>query len=300
MTRFTSLPYLALLLLPSCVTSGMPQFEECRIEVATLNILNQSGGWPDRKPVLETALRTTGADITAFQEIMIVPGKENQAQWLTSVLHQEVIFDPMVTYPGNIEFGLAIASRYKIEERGAVPLPAPDDDPRVVQYAVFETPAGSLTVLNTHLSYRPDQEELRQKQVGKIVELMQTLPNTLPILLMGDFNAVTDSPTMQDLTAPSDRPPPFVDAWVAGGGDASAVTWNHANPLTGDSRGGSRRIDYILIHPPQSDVRVAVEEVSLFADRPGTGGHWPSDHAGVRARILLQLPKDESGQNENL
>ncbi len=280
-------------LLNACFTSddGSHERPVLDLRVATLNLMNQSGGWEHRRPHLEVELARLEPDIVAFQEVMNVPGEFDQTQWIAATLGSDVAFEPMIVYPEDIEFGLAIASRFPIVEFEVFPLPAPEHDPRILQHVVVETALGRLHVYNTHLSYRLDQGHERVEQTARILELVAETNESLPPILLGDFNAEPDSPEMLAITTPMrGGPSPFVDAWRIVQGYRHAPTWNRDNPLTQASEAPSRRIDYVLIGRADDRLLALPTETSLFCHEPGQDGVWPSDHAGVTSRVRLVAP----------
>jgi len=103
----------------------------------------------------------------------------------------------------------------------------------------------------------------------------------LPVVLAGDLNSRADghgTPTYANLLAGG-----FEDAWTLAG-DGPGLTCCHPGDLHG-STAFDKRIDYVLtrgLTAVKADV-VGEEE----ADRT-TSGLWPSDHAGVVARLRLR------------
>src|SRR3989475_12415944 len=86
--------------------------------------------------------------------------------------------------------GPAIISRFPIVTWEAQDLPRCGrfTDPRVLLCAELQTPWGHLQVCSTHLSGNPCQAK-------SVVDFMRDRRNALPLLLMGDFNALEGSPT---------------------------------------------------------------------------------------------------------
>jgi endonuclease/exonuclease/phosphatase family metal-dependent hydrolase len=103
----------------------------------------------------------------------------------------------------------------------------------------------------------------------------------LPVVLAGDLNSRSDglgTPTYANLLAGG-----FQDAWTLAG-DGPGLTCCHPGDLHG-STAFDKRIDYVLtrgLTAVKADV-VGEEE----ADRTASG-LWPSDHAGVVARLRLR------------
>ena len=95
-----------------------------------------------------------------------------------------------------------------------------------------------------------------------------------PTAVVGDFNA---SPSEVGL------PPAYVDAWTAAGGDpAGGLTCGQDADLANEASTLRKRIDYVFVR----DAAVESCRVVGAAPEDRTAGRlWPSDHAGVVARL---------------
>lgn len=104
--------------------------------------------------------------------------------------------------PEHPHYGVGLASRYPISNIevlrfNAAPLSLPllvpsdprprlmkvSDEPRVAIIADVETPLGTITVANAHLSFVPGYNI---KQLRKLTKYLGDRPN--PVLIIGDFN----------------------------------------------------------------------------------------------------------------
>lgn len=94
------------------------------------------------------------------------------------------------------EYGLLLLSRWPLEELEPVPLPAPNDEPRVLQVTRIAPPGPPLTVLHTHLSVDPGD---RLEQARIIASQLHLHPS--PRILAGDFNDEPGSETLGEVTA---------------------------------------------------------------------------------------------------
>lgn len=94
-----------------------------------------------------------------------------------------------------------------------------------------------------------------------------------PLVVVGDFNAHPEDVGM---------PPEFVDAWAARGA-GPGLTCCQAPDLGNPESLLSERIDYVWVRGAE------VEQVAVVGDAvlPGPDLRWPSDHAGVVARLVL-------------
>lgn len=128
-----------------------------------------------------------------------------------------------------------------------------------------------VLVANTHTeAYDPDVRDAQRD------ELLATVADAgCPVVVVGDLNARPDDVGV---------PPPFADAWLAAGGDpAAGHTCGQAAELDNERSALGERIDYVFVR----DARVTACAVvgGEEDDRTVPDGLWPSDHAGVVARL---------------
>ena len=96
-----------------------------------------------------------------------------------------------------------------------------------------------------------------------------------PTVVVGDFNARPEHVGV---------PAPYQDAWAAAGNDpGGGFTCGQAAELANDASSLSERIDYVFVR--DADVLDCVVVGDQEADRTRPGRLWPSDHAGVVARL---------------
>ncbi len=150
--------------------------------------------------------------------------------------------------------------------------------PRIATFARFtEKGSGrSLYVFNTHLDHQGEKARLEAaKLLAKRIANRKHADE--PVVLLGDFNTGPTSPPIQQLLG--DTAIHLVDAWrVANPKEAERGTFNGwADTCTGE------RIDFIL--PSEG---LAVDSCTIDDRKPD--GHWPSDHAAVRAVLQSMAP----------
>ena len=96
-----------------------------------------------------------------------------------------------------------------------------------------------------------------------------------PTVVVGDFNA-----RPEDVGVPA----PYQDAWVAAGNDPHAgYTCGQGAELGNDASSLGERIDYVFVRDATVVDCVVVGDQEDDRTRPGR--LWPSDHAGVVARL---------------
>lgn len=133
------------------------------------------------------------ADLIAFQEVDAVTPTiraRSQTGYIGELLGLEHVYFPVET-KGLHAFGLAVLSRWPIEEIGFARLPnlypALNPRKRGVMRAVLATPAGRVHLINTHLSLFKIE---RQNQLHALFNWTGlSAPLREPIMLCGDLNA---------------------------------------------------------------------------------------------------------------
>jgi endonuclease/exonuclease/phosphatase family metal-dependent hydrolase len=100
-----------------------------------------------------------------------------------------------------------------------------------------------------------------------------------PVVVVGDFNAQPHAVGM---------PAPYVDAWTAAGNDPEGgFTCGQGAVLDNPESRLGERIDYVFVRDAEVlDCRVVGDQPG---DRSRPDGLWPSDHAGVVARLQFEL-----------
>ncbi len=141
-------------------------------------------------------------------------------------------------------------------------------------------PGKTFRFVNTHLEAFNSLVQLAQAN-----ELVQGPGNTnLPLVLAGDFNSPPGDPTYKSLTDPAPAGAGLHDAWdpVANG---PGFTCCQAEDLSNFPSSLNTRIDLVLFRGAFTVLGVDVVGEDL-ADRTPSN-LWPSDHAGVVAKLRL-------------
>jgi endonuclease/exonuclease/phosphatase family metal-dependent hydrolase len=261
----------------------------------TLNIWNYNDPWPRRRDLIVEAVSQVGPDVIGFQEIRhdgaLDDDGRNQAEQLAERLSEyRYIHQPAQPDPEADRWeGLAIFSRLPIASSSHVLLSRDPDDPRdnhqrIVLCAELQTPAGSAHFFNTHLSL---SRAARSRTVREISAFTSRYPESLPHVLVGDFNETPDSDPVQHLLGEGG----FSDTWVAANGGDPGCTFDSRNPYAELDDGG-KRIDYIFMSTSGLGRLVSCRRV---ADRADTEGHLPSDHYGLAAEVRIDsLPSSQT------
>jgi endonuclease/exonuclease/phosphatase family metal-dependent hydrolase len=278
------------------------------IRLASLNIWNKSGPWPERLPAIRAELAALAPDVLGLQEVLRLEppagkGLENpldadQAEQIAEGLGYHVAFGAAADFGSGLAFGNAVLSRHPILDRRNFALPgAESGETRALCYALLATPYGELPVFVTHLNWKLHHGHVRLCQVVAIADHVSELcpidEARLPPVLMGDFNADPDSDEIRYLrgSATVDRKSVFfADAWLYGG-SGPGYTFDRKNRFAALAHEPPRRIDYIFVRGPDRLFRGEPLSAALaFASsRPGADGEiWPSDHFGVVAEIAAE------------
>lgn len=286
------------------------------LRVATLNIWNRSGPWPERLALIRSELGRLDVDILGLQEVLrqigsgesphatwtvpeTVPEEADQASLIAAGTHRHVAYAAAMDYGSGLLFGNALLSRHPITDHAAFELPGRESgEVRVLLYALVRHPAGLLPVFVTHLNWKLHHGAVRQRQlefvVAKLLELSPTDGSTLPPVLMGDFNAEPEADEiryLRGLTAISGKTVYFADAWIYGGDGTPGYTFNRGNRFAAVALEPPRRIDYIFVRGPDSQTRGEPKNTRLAFAQPSVGPDgpvFPSDHFGLVTELSIE------------
>jgi endonuclease/exonuclease/phosphatase family metal-dependent hydrolase len=155
-----------------------------------------------------------------------------------------------------------------------------------------QAPLGMARFVNTHLEIPELPIVVQAAQATELVTTLAALPNPqrLPVVLVGDINS---APTDKPVEANGQRIVPpyrqfvlagYVDAWVLSPGVAPGLTCCQAEDLLNAESELHKRVDVIL--SSRRPWFVFAHRVGIGPWSKTTSGLWPSDHAGVVARIV--------------
>lgn len=173
--------------------------------------------------------------------------------------------------------GVAIVSRWPFLTIRNRRLPSGHDlppDSRVALIVTIDTPGGPLEAVTTHLSWRPEDTQVRLVQTGLILDDFVREHSEMPgsrTILAGDFNAIEEEPAIQLV---SER---LQDVYRIQHPSEPGFTWTKTNPLARMDM-PNRRLDYIFC--PRG---VEIHDADVILNEPGTP--YLSDHFGVFAEL---------------
>jgi endonuclease/exonuclease/phosphatase family metal-dependent hydrolase len=259
----------------------------------TLNLWGSQPPLAERMALVAEGLAALAPDVVALQEVHDIPGvTPNQAAALASATGMHHVFAPTIDFRGGVE-GLAILSRLPIASREARELPgATAHERRILLSAALQLGGRTVWVHGTHLNYRLHHGREREEQVRAIDAAVQAHNDTLPQILMGDFNARPESDEirwMLGLTGLGGARTLYQDAWALRHPSEPGWTWTLANPGTQQLAflQQDRRLDYIFVTPERRDGRGRIRSCALAFDRPNAAGVFASDHYGVIADVQI-------------
>ncbi|MGH7637759.1 MAG: endonuclease/exonuclease/phosphatase family protein [Gemmatimonadaceae bacterium] len=242
--------------------SGTPA-TDLRVMVYNIHAGKDASGVDNLERVAQL-IRETSADVVLLQEVDKGTRRSegvDQPAVLSRLTGLRVAFGRSLIYQGG-DYGIAILSRWPITSHRTIPLPVhpPQErsessyEPRVALEARIASPAGDLTVVNTHIDASRDDRWRRQE----IVTVLAVADSARGLLLMGgDLNSTPESEIQRTVRSRGLR-----DAWrVCGrGGEAAGFTY------PADS--GVKRIDYLYFRESTSCSRAEVVATRASDHRP--------------------------------
>jgi endonuclease/exonuclease/phosphatase family metal-dependent hydrolase len=240
-------------------------------------------------------LRSLEVDVIGLQEASTGRGRGNVAERLARQLGFHYVYAPassrlftservnaVTAWIMNFSEGPAIVSRFPVVAWKAYDLPRCGRfaDPRVLLCAELKTPWGPLQVCSTHTSGNVCQTK-------KLIDFMLDRRDSLPLILMGDFNASEHSPAITALTEEAG----FIDTFrIANPTSPGLTVWQWV--YTPRSM-VFRRVDYLFLLPGKA-FPGKVHFSRVVFDKPGRlqDGKvlWPSDHYGVLTELQVFPP----------
>jgi endonuclease/exonuclease/phosphatase family metal-dependent hydrolase len=281
------------------------------LRVATLNIWNKSGPWPERLELIRAELQSLQPDLVGLQEVLrlelpqpsVWSAENDQASEIAAGLGYQIAYAPAGFFGGGVTLGNALLSRFPIAEQRTIVLPGKESgESRSLLVARVIAPAGVVPVFVTHLNWKLHHGYVRVEQVraiaGHVSQLAAELPEALPAVLMGDFNAEPDSDEiryLRGLATLAGGSVYFADAWIYGGDGTPGHTFDAKNRFAASAHEPPRRIDYIFVRGPDGSLRGKPlrTRLAFCSAKSGPGGDiWPSDHFGVVTDVAMapELP----------
>jgi endonuclease/exonuclease/phosphatase family metal-dependent hydrolase len=273
-----------------------------RLRILTLNCWNVSPPYEERVALIRTGVATLAPDVIGLQEIIVRRDGFDMGAEILAGLGYATVFgaafrwsdagDDLPCHADGDAFGNLIASRFPIERSDVHELPgAESGERRSVVAAHLAAPSGRLAFLTTHFNWKMHDGHVRERQAIELGALVRrwVAGTDLPPIVTGDLNAEPDSAEIRylcGLQSLAGRSTYLQDAWRVAGDGGPGHTWDNANPFAAPSFEPSRRIDYVLVGPPDALGRGVIESARLVLNEP-VSGVFPSDHFGVAVDVRV-------------
>lgn len=261
------------------------------VRVLTLNIWNRLGPWDERLAVIREGIRAMSPDLVGLQEVIEIPG-HTQADTIAEGLGYHTAYGLANPYGEGVSLGNAALSRWPIRTRQVFPLPnGGTDENRSMLFAEIDSPHGLLPFFVTHLNWKLHEGVVREEQVQEVAARVKACApiEGLPPILTGDFNAQPDASEirfLRGLQSLGGKSVYFADCFEQCG-EGPGVTFDGVrNTFAEQYHEHPRRIDYVFVRGPDSDVRGKPRSAKVVFDEP-RGGVFASDHFGVLAEITI-------------
>lgn len=246
-------------------TAAKPEPNPQVIRVMTFNIHHGRG--LDGKVDIErqaNVIKEANPDVVGVQELdrnVARSGGIDEIGELARLTGMTFYFDKNIDFQGG-EYGNAVLTRLPILlQTNSYYKSMHPGERRAVQQVVLDAGGRKVVLLNTHMDYRPEDEE-RLRNIDQLESVMTNYTG-LPMILTGDLNDDPGSRTHKRFKEL------FADAWeLAGQGDGFTYV--------GHDR--SKRLDYILLSNTNLLEVVAIRVIDTGA----------SDHKPVVADIRLK------------
>ena len=263
--------------LPPGVRVGAPPERRDTIRVMVYNIhAGKDAAGVGNLDGVAALVRETRTDIALLQEVdqgTRRSGNVDQPAVLAAATGFHVAFGSALDYDGG-EYGVAILSRWPITRDTLIHLPVdpPQEraggsrEPRGALRAEIATPAGSLTVLNTHLD-ASGSDTWRRQEVRTLLDLARQARLRHPnVIVGGDMNSTPESAVQEQVRAEGLR-----DAFAECG---------RGTGLTFPADSAIKRIDYLYLADGIPCLRAEVRQTRV------------SDHLPLFVEIVLEAKRE--------
>lgn len=245
------------------------------MKVLTLNTWQKNGPWKKRWEVLLEELDSLNPDIVAFQEFY-------DLEWREGVAKRAAF--PYTASEDPASSGLVLFSRLPIQESELYRITAKspfEDYSRYVLRAEVIWNDHRLSVFNTHLSWKIEDEATRGAQVREFWAWIRSHRRSNETILLGDMNATPDSAELGWLRTQSK----LVDGFARFHPGDPGFTWSNENVFASEHKPPlpSRRIDHVFVGGEAIVRRLVACDLAFTA--PNSSGLFASDHFGVIAEF---------------
>ena len=246
------------------------------LRIATLNLEQDHKGWSVRRDLIAAELPSLNPDIWALNEIHI---PSQTGRWLKATAEKAIgtnytLLQQSRTGVESNTRAEGLLTRYPVIESANLDLQLHQC---VVLAATVEVGKKLLDVYVTNLINASVEDRVRQQQVTRLLEWMDTRGEIENAIVCGDFNASPDAPSMllmAEMFRSTQMQATAFTPLREPGSDPTHPEWQRFD----------RCIDYIWV-----GASVTVVATGLCFNRPADGNDalWPSDHVGVWADLVF-------------
>lgn len=262
---------------------------ECELTIMTYNLRYASdippNAWPNRRPIMKACIESVQPDLIGTQEGLYRQLRELAAElpeydWIGTGRDGGSRGEFMAVFYRRARFEPLEYDHFWLSDTPEVIASATwgNSNRRMVTWVRFRDRESGIEFYfwNTHLDHAV--QAAREKSATLIRDRVHALKTQLPVLLVGDFNAVAGANPVYDALV---RAGGFKDTWQLAAERRNA-DFNTFNSFAAPKREGLR-IDWILL---RGEADVFWSEIVTFAQ----DGQFPSDHFPVVARLRLHPP----------
>lgn len=240
-----------------------------------------SNGWPHRKRIVKQLLNHYSADFYSFQEV-----NDFQADDLQVILAKYGMTGQRRPAPAYWQNNLIFyhpdwccteSHHFYLSNTPDVPSKFDDSKwPRQCTMGLFTKAGQGLVCINTHFDFKPGVQE---KSARLILSRLNQMPNTLPVIITGDFNSTPDDRCFQIFTGALPEAEKSksvkIDSPVFKSAFKPPYPSTH-HGFTGNAQGGL--IDWVLYRGEIEPKGVKIVEDTI-------DGRYPSDHFPLLAHF---------------
>lgn len=249
------------------------------LKFLSINIAGVQFDWfENRRMSLINQIKALSPDFVFLQETTIVPDKNyDQSEDIAKNIGLEnIAFAPygnVKEYESPLLGGIGILSRIPFKHVEVRKLPTGKVDKygaRSALKAKVSIDGKDLVLATTHLSWRPQEENLRVSQMEEFLKLI-SFSDELTVF-GGDFNADPLEKALKKVTSQ------YKDIYHQHHPSDIGATWWQDNSFITSTWRGSERIDYLFC---SHEIKTTNAQVVLNQKTPV----YPSDHFGVLGEV---------------
>jgi endonuclease/exonuclease/phosphatase family metal-dependent hydrolase len=264
------------------------------LRVATLNIWNRFGPWPERLVAIRAGFRALAPDILGLQEVLRLEEGEGDGLDQAAAVTEGSGYHVAYARAKGERWGNAVLSRWPIARTQVFDLPrVGTDEKRTLLFAEIASPFGAIPFFVTHLNWKFDEGHVRELQLREIALRIESLATSeaFPAILVGDFNAEPDADEIRFLRGLTSLGGPrrvyFQDAFAVAGDGSPGFTFARRNLFAAPLCEPDRRVDYVFVRGRDERARALPVEACVCFDQ-AVEGTFASDHFGVVATLRAE------------